>query len=82
MPGYLIAERETITKTVSGILLPTEQKTDQAVVITTDGACALKPNDRILMKKYAGHEMEVEGRKFLVVKLDEIIAVMGASEPA
>jgi chaperonin GroES len=36
----------------------------------------VKKGDRVLFAKYAGNEIEIESSKYLVVKEDEILAIL------
>lgn len=36
----------------------------------------LKKGDQVLFAKYAGTELEVEGRKFLIMKEDDVLATL------
>jgi chaperonin GroES len=37
----------------------------------------VKQGDRILMEKYAGAEIKIEGEEYLIVSEDEVLAVIG-----
>ncbi|MDQ1350376.1 MAG: chaperonin GroES [Acidobacteriota bacterium] len=36
----------------------------------------LKPGDKVLFGKYAGEEIKIEGKKHLIIKLEEILATV------
>jgi chaperonin GroES len=38
--------------------------------------CEMKVNDRVLYGKYAGAEIKVEGEKLLVMREDDVLAVL------
>jgi chaperonin GroES len=70
-----------------GIILPDSVKKEQeiAVVISVgsikdkDGNVQPFPvqaGDRVLMDKYSGQEIELEGEKFVIVKSDDIVAIV------
>lgn len=71
-----------------GIILPESAKKSQevAVVISVgpglkdkDGklhAIPVQVGDKILMDKYSGQEVELDGEKFIIVKADDIIAIV------
>lgn len=71
-----------------GIILPDSAKKNQeiAVVISVgpgakDKEGNLHPipvqvGDKVLMDKYSGQEIELDGEKFVIVKADDIIAIV------
>ncbi len=40
-------------------------------------ACDVKAGDKILFGKYSGSEIKVEGQEYLILREDEILAVLG-----
>ena len=40
-------------------------------------ALDVKVGDRILFGKYSGNEIEIDGEKVLIVREDEVLAIMG-----
>ncbi|HHT97831.1 MAG TPA: co-chaperone GroES [Clostridiales bacterium] len=79
----LIAEE----KTKSGIVLPgqAQEKPQQAEVIAVgpggmvDGkeiTMQVKVGDRVIYSKYAGTEVELESEEFIIVKQNDIVAVI------
>lgn len=47
--------------------------------VTDDGKrqdMELEPGDRILFAKYAGSEVKVEGNDFLIMREDDVLAIM------
>jgi chaperonin GroES len=78
-------ENEEITK--GGIVLPSsaKEKTYMAEVVeigpgeTRDGKeikMVVKKGDRVLYSKYAGTEVKLEDDKYLLVKQDDILAIL------
>jgi len=75
-------------KTLSGILIPDKaaEKPDQGEVVAVgtgkllqDGKLrppAVKTGDRVLFGKYAGQSVKVEGEEFLMMREEDIIAVV------
>lgn len=75
-------------KTASGIVIPESaaEKPDQGEVLavgpgkqTEDGKvlpCELKVGDKVLFGKYAGQAVKVDGEELLVIREDEILAVV------
>ncbi len=76
------------TKTASGIVLPetAAEKPDQGEVlavgngkISEDGkvrALDVKVGDRVLFGKYAGQTVKVEGEELLVMREEDIMAIV------
>jgi len=86
--GYLLIEPlEKEAKTVSGIYLPDSagEKPQKGKVlavgaeeITDSGAKKQSPakvNEIIFYKKWGGNEIKVEGREYLFVKFEDVLAV-------
>jgi len=75
-------------KTASGIVIPDSaaEKPDQGEILsvgpgkkTEDGKLLpidLKIGDRVLFGKYAGQSVKVDGEELLVIREDEILAVI------
>ncbi len=75
-------------KTASGIVIPESaaEKPDQGEVIAVgpgkrgdDGKyaeLAVKPGDKVLFGKYAGQSVKVDGDEVLVIREDEILAIV------
>ena len=79
----LVAEETT----ASGIVLPglAKEKPSQADVIAVgpggvvDGkeiTMQVKPGDKVIYAKYSGTEVEVDGQSYVVVKQNDILAVI------
>ncbi len=79
------AEAEETTK--SGIVLPgqAQEKPQQAEVIAVgpggmvDGkevTMLVKPGDVVIYSKYAGTEVKLDGEEYIVVKQNDILAVV------
>jgi len=86
---HVIVERvEAENRTKGGIVLPdsAKEKPKEGVVIavgdgrvTDEGqriAVAVKPKDRVIFSSYAGTEVKYEGKEYLIVREDEILAVV------
>jgi chaperonin GroES len=84
----LVKRVEEETKTAGGIIIPDNHKEKPArgeVVSVgkgyrlTDGSIRsleVKAGDKILFSKYAGTEIKVEGKEYLIMKEDEILGVL------
>ena len=88
LADHVIVKRlENETKTASGIVLPDNatEKPDQGEVLAVgpgrveDGktiALTVKVGDRVLFGKYSGQTVKVEGEEVLVMKEDDLFAVV------
>ncbi len=79
----LIEPAEAETKTVGGIIIPDTAKekplkgTVKAVGCgTKDEEMILKEGDQVLYGKYAGTEIEIEGKKLLVMRQSDVVAIL------
>ena len=77
---YVVAEpEEAPTKTASGLYLPekaTEKPKVAKVVAVGAGVKQVKVNDRILYKSYSPTEVKVEGKEYLLVKEEDVLATL------
>lgn len=89
--GYLLIEPlEKEAKTVSGIYLPDNagEKPQMGKVIAAgssvkcdckggscDIECPAKVNETVLYKKWGGNEVKIDGKEYLFVKFDDVLAV-------
>ena len=71
------------TKTSSGIIIPeaAQEKTQTATVVevgpgTEKVKISVKNGDRIIYDKYAGTQIKIDGEDHLILKMDDIIAVI------
>ncbi len=83
----VLKETEAEETTQSGIVLPSnaKEKTYIAEVVEVgpgeikDGKeikMEVKKGDRVLYRKYAGTEIKLEDKKYLIVKQDDILAIV------
>ncbi len=79
----LIEPKEAETKTASGIYIPdtAKEKPQQGTVLAagpgkTDEAMEVKVGDVVLYGKYAGTEVTVDEKKYLIVKQSDILAIL------
>ena len=86
----IVVERlEADDKTAGGIILPdtAKEKPKQGKVLAIGEGKALengkraafqvKVNDRVLFTSYSGSEVTVDGKEYLVMTEDDILAVVG-----
>ena len=86
--NVLVQRLEAEERSAGGILLPdsAKEKPQEGVVIAVgDGklndsgervAPQIQKNDRIIFSSYAGNEISVGGQKYLIVREDEILAIV------
>ena len=81
----LVKQKEAETKTAGGLIIPdtAQEKTQQAGVEavgpgTEDEKITVKPGDVILYDKYAGTTVKMDGEEYLILKNNDIIAVIVA----
>lgn len=74
-------------KLKGGIILPDSAKKSQEIAIVMavgpgieiDGilhAVPVQAGNKILMDKYSGQEVELDGEKYIIVKADDIVAIV------
>lgn len=71
-------------KTIGGIIIPdtAKEKPLQGRVVATgngtkDEEMVVKEGDTVLYGKYAGTELEYDGKKYLVMRQSDILAILG-----
>ncbi len=71
------------TKTASGIFIPdtAKEKPQKGSVVavgtgTKDHAMTVKIGDTVLYGKYAGTELKLEGKDYLIMREDDILAII------
>lgn len=79
----LIEPAPAETKTVGGIIIPdtAKEKPLQGTIVavgkgTKDEEMVLKEGDTVLYGKYAGTELEIEGKKYLIMRQSDVVAVL------
>lgn len=79
----LIEPAPAETKTVGGIIIPdtAKEKPLKGTVVavgngTKDEDMVLKQGDEVLYGKYAGTEIEIEGKKYLIMRQSDVVAVL------
>ena len=79
----LIEPKEAETKTASAIYIPdtAKEKPQQGTVLAAgpgkkDEPMEVKVGDQVLYGKYAGTEVTVEDKKYLIVKQSDILAIL------
>ncbi len=79
----LIEPAQVEEKTIGGIIIPdtAKEKPLKGTVIaagngTKDEDMVLKVGDVVLFGKYAGTELEFEGKKYLIMRQSDVIATL------
>lgn len=79
----LVEPKEAETKTAAGIYIPdtAKEKPQQGTVLAVgpgkkDEPMEVKTGDNVLYGKYAGTEVTYEGKKYLIVKQSDILAIL------
>ena len=79
----LIEPAPAETKTVGGIIIPdtAKERPLQGTIVavgsgTKDEEMVLKEGDIVLYGKYAGTELEHEGKKFLIMRQNDVVAIL------
>ena len=79
----LVEPKEAEEKTASGIYIPdtAKEKPQRGVVVAAgpgkkDEPMEVKAGDEVLYGKYAGTEISIEGKDYLIMRLSDILAVV------
>ena len=79
----LVQPKEAETKTASGLYIPdtAKEKPSEGKVLAVgpgkkDEPMEVKVGDEVIYGKYAGTEVTVEGKKYLIVKQSDILAIL------
>ncbi len=76
----LIEPAPAETKTVGGIIIKEKPLRGTIVAVgngTKDEEMVLKVGDQVLYGKYAGTELELEGKKYLIMRQSDVVAILG-----
>ena len=79
----LVQPQEAETKTASGIYIPdsAKEKPQQGKVVAVgkgkkDHSMTVKVGDVVLYGKYAGTELKLDGKEYLIMREDDILAII------
>ena len=79
----LVKPQAAEEKTVGGIIIPdsAKEKPLRGEVLavgegTKDETMVLKAGDQVLYGKYAGTELELDGEKFLIMRQNDVLAIV------
>ena len=81
--NVLLKQHEAAETTVSGIILATTNKEKPAIyeVVsagpgTKDVEVTVKPGDKVVVSKFTGNDIKLDGEDYKFVKHDDILAVV------
>lgn len=70
-------QEQELEKTQSGILVPTKAKSyNVAKIIEPDSDNELETGSTVYIPKHSGSEVEIEGKKYVIVNKREIILIL------
>ena len=77
----VVEPKEAETMTAGGLYIPdnAKEKPQQGVVVAVgpgDEPMEVKAGETVLYGKYAGTEVTVDGKKYLIVKQSDILAIL------
>ena len=76
----LILIKTSEEKTAGGIVIPqtAQEKTQEGTVVAVGNSSniTVKVGDRVLYDKYAGTQLKIDGKDHLIVKMDDILAII------
>ena len=81
--NVLLKQHEAAETTVSGIILASNSKEKPAIyeVVsvgpgTKDVAMTVKTGDKVVVNKFAGSEIKLDGVEYKFVKLEDVLAIV------
>jgi len=79
----LIEPKEAETKTAGGLFIPetAKEKPQEGKVLAVgkgkkDEPMALKAGDKVLYGKYAGTEINIDGKSYMIMRQSDILAII------
>ena len=79
-----LSEDKAVQKTASGIIIPDsaqeKQEIARVVAISNIENAEIAPGDEVLYKKYAGTEIDYNGKKYLLLPYAEILSKVVETE--
>ena len=80
----LVEPVQAETKTASGIIIPdtAKEKPQEGTVVAVcngkpDEPMTVKVGDRVLYGKYAGSELKLDGKDYLIVRESDLLGILG-----
>ena len=72
------------TKTASGLIIPdtAKEKPQEGVVVAVgngkkDEPLTVKVGDKVLYGKYAGQELKLDGKDYLIIRESDLLGILG-----
>jgi len=79
-----LSEDKSVQKTASGIIIPDsaqeKQEIAKVVAISNIENAEIAPGDEVLYKKYAGTEIDYNGKRYLLLPYAEILSKVVETE--
>lgn len=79
-----LSEDKSVQKTASGIIIPDsaqeKQEVAKVIAISNIENAEIAPGDEVLYKKYAGTEIDFNGKKYLLLPYAEILSIVVETE--
>jgi len=79
-----LTEDKAVQKTASGIIIPDsaqeKQEIAKVVAVSNIENAEIAPGDEVLYKKYAGTEIDYNGKKYLLLPYAEILSKVVETE--
>jgi chaperonin GroES len=79
----LVEPAATETTTISGIIIPdtAQEKPQKGIIVavgkgTKDHDMTVKVGDNVLYGKYAGTELKLEGKDYLIMRESDLLAII------
>lgn len=76
----LVEREEEATKTASGIIIPDnaskEKPSTGKVVAVSKDAEGVKEGDQVVFAKYAGSEVSLDDKKYLILNLEDVLGII------
>ena len=87
LSDYVLLEKTPSEKKVGSIILTSEQKVGNVASVVAIGPgkkdedgklvpMSVKPGDRVVYREYAGTDIEDEGKKYILLKDEDILATI------
>lgn len=79
--NILVERKQSEEKTQGGIILPDsmkEEKPSEGSVVAVSGnlETPIKISDKVMFGKYAGNEVNFEGKDYLLMKEDDVLGII------
>ena len=74
----LVKLQEAETKTASGLYIPdtAQEKAQTGIIEAVGEVSTIKVGDKVMYDKYAGTNIKYEGTDYLIIKAEDIIAIV------